>query len=104
MLLENGIKPCWVFDGKPPEAKMKLLGERKQKKKEAEEKKEKALDENDMEKVLKYANQSVKISALMIQDAKKLVELLGLPVIEVIIYLIIFKKIKISIELFLINF
>lgn len=83
MLLENGIKPCWVFDGKPPEAKMKLLGERKQKKKDAEENKQKAIEDNDMEKVLKYANQSVKISALMIQDAKKLVDLLGLPVIEV---------------------
>ncbi len=83
MLLENGIKPCWVFDGKPPEAKMKLLGERKQKKKDAEENKQKAIEDNDMEKVLKYANQSVKISSVMIHDAKKLVELLGLPVIEV---------------------
>ena len=85
MLLENGIKPCWVFDGKPPEAKMKLLGERKLKKKDAEDNKQKAIDNNDMEKVLKYANQSVRISPIMIQDAKKLVGLLGLPVIEVII-------------------
>jgi flap endonuclease-1 len=83
MLLENGIKPCWVFDGKPPDAKLKLLGERKQKKIDAEENKQIALEENDLEKALKFANQSVKISPKMIEDAKKIVSLLGLPFIEV---------------------
>jgi flap endonuclease-1 len=62
---------------------MKLLGERKQKKKDAEENKQKAIEDNDMEKVLKYANQSVRISTVMIQDAIRLVELLGLPVVVV---------------------
>lgn len=83
MLLENGIKPCWVFDGKPPDAKLKLLGERKQKKLNAEENKQKAIEDNDMAKVLKYANQSVKITPSMIEDAKKLIGYLGLPIIQV---------------------
>ena len=83
MLLENGVKPVWVFDGKPPEAKSKLLGERKQKKIDAEENKQKALDNNDMEKALKFANQSVKVTTKMIEDAKNIVALLGLPVVEV---------------------
>lgn len=30
MLLENGIKPIWVFDGKPPELKRNVLKKRKQ--------------------------------------------------------------------------
>ena len=25
MLMENGIRPCWVFDGKPPDAKIFVL-------------------------------------------------------------------------------
>jgi flap endonuclease-1 len=82
-LLENGIKPCWVFDGKPPDAKLRLLGERKQKKNDAEENKQKAIDNNDMEKALKFANQSIKISSKMIEDAKNVITLLGLPMIEV---------------------
>ena len=83
MLLENGVKPVWVFDGKPPEAKSKLLGERKQKKMDAEENKQKAIEDNDMAKALKFANQSVKITSKMMEDAKNIVKLLGLPMIEV---------------------
>jgi flap endonuclease-1 len=37
MLMENGIKPIWVFDGKPPELKREELRRRKQLKFEAKE-------------------------------------------------------------------
>ena len=30
MLMEHGIRPVWVFDGKPPEAKMNTLRGRKE--------------------------------------------------------------------------
>ena len=30
MMMENGIKPIWVFDGKPPEMKAKELEKRKE--------------------------------------------------------------------------
>jgi flap endonuclease-1 len=82
MMLENGIRPVWVFDGKPPEMKGKTIAERKQKKIEAEENKIKAIEEGNQEEALKYANQSVKITKTMIEDAKKLIILLGLPIIE----------------------
>ena len=29
LLLENGVKPVWVFDGKPPELKQSTLSKRK---------------------------------------------------------------------------
>jgi len=32
MLLEHGIKPVWVFDGKAPDAKLSCLSGRKEKK------------------------------------------------------------------------
>jgi flap endonuclease-1 len=35
--MENGIKPIWVFDGKPPEMKSKELEKRKEAKEKAEE-------------------------------------------------------------------
>ena len=82
MLMENGIRPCWVFDGKPPDAKIFVLRKRKERKENAEREKSEAKDEGDMEAALKFANQTVKIDKKMTDDAKKLIKLLGLPVIE----------------------
>jgi flap endonuclease-1 len=82
MLMEKGVRPCWVFDGKPPEAKKKTLADRKKKKEEAEVNKQEAEEDGDMEKVLKYAGMSVRVTPQMTSDAKELVRLLGLPVIE----------------------
>ena len=79
LMIESGIRPIWVFDGKPPDLKMTLLEERKKKKIEAAEKLETAETEED---VLKYAGQTIKITPQMTADAKKLVSLLGLPVVE----------------------
>ena len=82
MLMENGIKPCWVFDGKPPDAKIYVLKKRKQRKEDAEKGKSEAKDEGNMEKALKLANQTIKIDEQMTKDAKRLIKLLGLPMIE----------------------
>lgn len=82
MMMENGIKPIWVFDGKPPELKNQLLDERKQKKIEAEIKLAKAEEDQDKEQILRYASQTVKVTKTMTEDAKQLVKLLGLPCIE----------------------
>lgn len=81
-MMEKGIRPIWVFDGKPPELKQNLLEERKQKKAEAREKLQEAIEKDDGEGVKKYAGQTVKITKTMIEDAKTLVRLLGLPCVE----------------------
>lgn len=83
MLMEKGVRPCWVFDGKPPEAKKRLLEDRKKKKELADQNKIKAIEDNDMERVLKFAGQSVRITSKMTEDAKTLIKLLGLPLVEV---------------------
>lgn len=36
-MVENGIKPCYVFDGKPPELKKGVLAKRFEKREEAKE-------------------------------------------------------------------
>lgn len=82
MLMNHGIKPVWVFDGKPPEAKINVLRGRKEKKEDAKKGEEEAIDQGDMEKALKFANQTVRITEKMTEDAKKLINLMGLPVIQ----------------------
>ena len=80
--MEKGVRPCWVFDGKPPEEKQKTLAERKKRKEDAEINKQAAQEEGDAEKVLKYAGMSVRVTSQMQADAKEIVRLLGLPVVE----------------------
>jgi flap endonuclease-1 len=80
--MEKGVRPCWVFDGKPPEAKKRLLQERKKKKEKAVDDQREAQEAGDMDKVLKFAGMSVKVTSQMTNDAKELIRLLGLPVIE----------------------
>ena len=50
-LLESGVKPVYVFDGRPPEAKDGELAKRQAKRKEAEEKLKKAQQEGNTEAV-----------------------------------------------------
>ena len=81
-LMEHGIRPVWVFDGKPPEAKIHVLKQRKERKENAEKEKDELKDEGKMEEALKFANQTIKITQKMTDDAKKLIKLLGIPMIE----------------------
>jgi len=80
--MENGVKPIWVFDGKPPELKAHELDKRKEMKAAAEESKEEAEAAGDWEKVKQMAGRSIKITPEMMADAKKLIRLIGCPVIE----------------------
>lgn len=80
--MEAGVKPIWIFDGKPPELKAKELDKRKEMKEKAEESKEKAIEEGDFEKAKQMAGRSIKITKEMMEDAKTLIKIMGCPVIE----------------------
>jgi flap endonuclease-1 len=80
--MEAGVKPIWVFDGKPPELKSHELEKRKVLKEQAEEQKDKAIEEGDWERVKQMAGRSIKVTPEMTADAKKLIKLIGCPVIE----------------------
>ena len=80
--MENGIKPIWVFDGKPPEMKAAELEKRKEMKEKAEEERKEAEEKGDMNRAKQMAGRSVRITKDMIEDAKKLVRLMGAVVIE----------------------
>ena len=60
--LENGVKPIWVFDGKPPQLKSKELEERKEAKEKAAELQKKAEDEGDWERAKQMAGRSIRIT------------------------------------------
>lgn len=80
--MENGVKPIWVFDGKPPDLKSGELEKRKEQKIAAEEEKEAAIAAGDMDRAKQMAGRSIRITDSMMADAKKLVELMGVPMIE----------------------
>ena len=80
--MENGVKPIWVFDGKAPDLKAEELEKRKALKEAAEEEKEAAIAAGDMERAKQLAGRSIRITSEMMADAKRLVKLMGVPVIE----------------------
>lgn len=80
--LTVGMKPVYVFDGKPPSLKFAEIERRKQVKREFVVKYEQALKEGKMEDARKYAQFTSVIQDYMIDDAKKLLDALGIPHID----------------------
>jgi flap endonuclease-1 len=81
-LIEKGIKPVFVFDGKHSELKSKTIQERIKVRTNAFKEHEKALKEGRTDDAKKFGSRALKVSSEMIEDAKKLIELMGLPVIQ----------------------
>ncbi|RLG16953.1 flap endonuclease-1, partial [Nanoarchaeota archaeon] len=81
-MLALGIKPVYVFDGPPHPLKLKTIQERHIRKEEAEQKYIAALSRGDFEEAKKYAKQAARIEDYMVSTAKKLLEYLGVPVIQ----------------------
>ncbi len=81
-LLENGIKVAYVFDGTPPEFKKRTLEERTEKREEAEKKWEEALRKGDIEEARKYATQASRLEKMMVEDAKRLLDAMGVPYVQ----------------------
>ena len=80
--LSLGIKPVYVFDGKPPSLKFAEIERRKQIKKNATVKYERAVKEGNMADAKKYAQQTTTMKDGMVQDSKKLLDMFGIPYID----------------------
>lgn len=78
-LLENKIIPVYVFDGKPPDLKRKVLDIRRSIRKKAEEKM--SLAETEEEKI-KYFKRSVTISKKQLDECRELLDLMGVPYVN----------------------
>jgi flap endonuclease-1 len=80
--LENGIRPIFVFDGKPPLLKAKTLAERRERKLEAAEKMAVALQEGRTEEARMYAQATSKLTPDMAEQARQLLDAMGLPWVQ----------------------
>ncbi len=81
-LMESGIKLVYVFDGEPPKLKHEEREKRAELKIEAQKKYEEAVKKEDLEEMRKYAARTTKLTGEMIEEAKKLISALGVPIIE----------------------
>ncbi|MEX1996019.1 MAG: FEN1 family endonuclease, partial [Nitrosopumilaceae archaeon] len=80
--LSLGIKPVYVFDGKPPSLKSAEIERRKQIKKDATIKFERALTEGKYEEAKKYAQQTSLLRDEMVEDSQHVLRLFGIPIIQ----------------------
>jgi len=81
-LVENGIKPVYVFDGKPPELKHEELERRRIRKEKAAELMVKAYSEGEVKEAAKYAVQAIHLTDPMVKEAKRLLEAMGIPYVQ----------------------
>jgi flap endonuclease-1 len=81
-LLQEGIKPVYVFDGVPPQLKQELIEKRKKAKLLAAGKFEEAKKSGDEESMRKYASQTVRMDEAILSQSKELLGYLGIPVIQ----------------------
>mmetsp|Transcript_13771 Transcript_13771/g.26701 ORF Transcript_13771/g.26701 Transcript_13771/m.26701 type:complete len:386 (+) Transcript_13771:47-1204(+) len=82
-LMDNGIKPVFVFDGKPPQLKMDTeLVKRKERREKLEGELKEAVAAEATEDQHKLNRMLVKVTKEHNEDVKKLLRLMGVPVIE----------------------
>ncbi|MGW8288692.1 MAG: flap endonuclease-1 [Candidatus Bathyarchaeia archaeon] len=81
-LVELGIKPIYVFDGKPPDLKTEEIQRRRQVKVEAQVYYEKAIARGDMAKARMFAQATTSMKTYMKEDAHRLLSLMGLPWVQ----------------------
>jgi len=80
--IEQNIKPVYVFDGIPSELKSDTIEKRKEVKEEAKEKMIEAQEKGDMVEAKKYAQMTSKLDSDMIEESKKLIRALGIPIVQ----------------------
>ncbi len=81
-LLEKGIEIVYVFDGKPPELKQAEIEKRVQMREKAAELYVEAVKRGDKEGARKYAMLSTRLMDYMVEDAKRLLDLMGVPWVQ----------------------
>lgn len=82
MFLENGIRPIFVFDGKPPNIKQKTIDKRTAIKKKAEENMKSEKTKSKKEEYIKSFKQSFKLSKEHIDECQILLDIMGIPYIN----------------------
>ena len=80
--MEKGIKPVFVFDGKPTALKQATIDERRKVRDAAGEKWKEALERGDEAEAYKQARSSTRVDDEIIRTSKELLGLMGIPVVQ----------------------
>ncbi|KIK98771.1 hypothetical protein PAXRUDRAFT_823492 [Paxillus rubicundulus Ve08.2h10] len=80
-IVENGIKPAYVFDGRPPELKAGVLSKRFERREEAKADGEEAKETGTAEDLDRFSRRTVKVTREHNEECQKLLRLMGIPVI-----------------------
>lgn len=81
-MMENGIKPVYVFDGKPPALKSEELDKRTERRADAKEQLTIATEKGDTVAMDKFERRLVKVTKEQAEECKHLLTLMGVPVID----------------------
>lgn len=81
-LIRYDLKLVFVFDGKPPALKQRERERRKESKIQAQKEYEEAKAKEDLDLMKKYAARTTVLSPEMVEDAKKIIQYLGLPIVQ----------------------
>lgn len=81
-MVNSGIKPCYVFDGKPPVLKGGELEKRLKRREEAESKAEELKETGTAEELQKFERRTVRVTREQNEEAKKLLKLMGIPFVN----------------------
>jgi len=80
--LTEGIRPVYVFDGKPPNIKSHELVKRREKREKAQLALKEAIEDDNAEEQTKQEKRLVRAGTKENSDCKKLLGLMGVPVVE----------------------
>jgi flap endonuclease-1 len=81
-MAEKGIRLAYVFDGVPPSLKEAEIKRRSKVKEEAFVKYEEAVAKGNLQEAKRYAQATSRVKDLMVEDAKRLLDALGVPWIQ----------------------
>lgn len=81
-LLAVGIRPAFVFDGRPPVLKGRTIEARGEVKRKAEAEWQDALVKGDLARARTKAMQTSRLTGEMVDQSKRLLELLGVPWVQ----------------------
>jgi len=81
-LIEAGIEPSYVFDGKPHALKADTLAERRERKQKAEAEWKEAAEAGDMKKAFSKAQQTSRMTPEIRESSRELLKCMGLPIID----------------------
>lgn len=81
-MLENGIKPVYVFDGKPPDLKSGELAKRAERREEAQKALQAATEAGNEADINKFNRRLVRVTREHSNEAKELLKLMGVPYVE----------------------